>query len=50
MPKLVIYIVVTRQVAYPWAKMGTYLFCCTTVTQGQITQILLLHVTKAGPD
>jgi len=33
---------------YPWAKMGTYFFCCTTVTQGQIVQILLLHVKKQG--
>jgi len=48
MPKLVIYIFVTRQVAYPRAKMGT--FFCTAGTQGQIAQILLLHVTKAGPD
>ena len=28
--------------------MGTYFFCCTTVTQGQIVQILLLHVKKQG--
>jgi len=30
--------------------MRTYSFCCTTVTKGQIAQILLLHVKKAGPD
>ena len=30
--------------------MRTYSLCCTTVTKGQIEQILLLHVTKAGPD
>jgi len=30
--------------------MRTYSFCCTTVTKGQIAQILLLHVTKTGPD
>jgi len=33
---------------YPWAQMGTYSFCCTAVTQGQIVQILLLHGNKQG--
>ena len=28
--------------------MGTYSFCCTAVTQGQIVQILLLHGNKQG--
>jgi len=48
MPKVIIYYFVTRR--YPWAKMRTYSFCCTTVTKAQAAQILLLHVKIAGPD
>ena len=35
---------------YPWAKMGRYSFCFTTVTEGQIGQILSLHVKKERPN
>ena len=31
---------------YPWVKMRTYSFCCTTVTKGQIAQITNPFVTR----
>jgi len=47
MPKLAIKYTLLLLDGHPWAKISIYSFSVTTVTQGQIRQILLLHVKKA---